>query len=67
MGILDDLKPPTCENCHWWVAAPCGQVGECHHRSPVGIYDNETGKSYAEWPRTDSTDRCGDHQPAGNA
>jgi hypothetical protein len=66
MGILDDLQRPTCSNCHWWAAAEGGSTGHCLHRSPVGIYDPETGKSYADWPLTDSTDRCGDHQPAGN-
>jgi|LauGreDrversion4_2_1035121.scaffolds.fasta_scaffold846041_2 hypothetical protein len=62
MGILDDLQRPTCSNCHWWVAASGGQVGECHHRSPNKL-EIHIG---AVWPVTATEHFCGDHQPAGN-
>jgi hypothetical protein len=67
MGILDDIQQPRCSNCIWWHPASGGATGECRHRSPVGIFDTNTGDTYGKWPLTDATDTCGDHQYRGTS
>jgi hypothetical protein len=64
MGILDDLTQANCTSCCWWQKDE-RLHGECHHGSPMGNYDPETGKFYGAWPLTDAHDSCGSHQFRG--
>ena len=64
MGILDDLTQANCASCCWWQQDQ-NLHGECHHGSPVAVFDSDSGKAHGMWPLTDAHDSCGSHQFPG--
>jgi len=42
MGILDDLTQANCASCCWWQQDQ-NLHGECHHGSPVAVFDSDSG------------------------
>jgi hypothetical protein len=51
-----------CNNCRHWLPEPAsGQSGECRANPPACLAIG--GQLVTRWPRTDSLDFCGCHQP----
>lgn len=56
---MTDWSEARCHSCvHWVYDAANPGFGFCYKRGPFHI----NSQGMAVWPRTDESDRCGDHR-----
>lgn len=57
---------PLCRNCRWWKPwHPHDTIAHCMRHAPTipQGYQDDGMNRYAQWPRTEGTDFCGDFEP----